>query len=364
MAARPQQSGDGFAAHISSMSKSQLYDLMCQVKVMIEQNQNQARQVLIDNPILTRTLFQAQIMLGMVQPPKVMPNIQQVTSQPEAPKPIKPEPEPAPPVPTSVLPPQQPSTSIPSLNLQTQPLPAHPNPLTQQPPSLQQPQKTGNFLPVPPVPSAVPPQFNLPSHFAMPPGGNFNQPPLQPPMSQQPRMQVPPMQQQFSNPMVMMPNSGIGFQAGAGSGPGPQQMMPPQHSFLLSGMPSSSFPQVQPPLPSQPPPQQIYQGAASHMNVEYGSRSGIAIPSDRVGPWGAAGHPEMSSARPQMQGPPPFMSNQIGQPMAGQASQPPSLTQEMHKALLEQVRSLTPEQINMLPPDQRQQVLQLQDMLR
>lgn len=33
MAARTQQSGDEFAAQISAMSKSQLYDLMCQVKV-------------------------------------------------------------------------------------------------------------------------------------------------------------------------------------------------------------------------------------------------------------------------------------------------------------------------------------------
>lgn len=56
------------------------------------------------------------------------------------------------------------------------------------------------------------------------------------------------------------------------------------------------------------------------MNMEYGLHSGMPMPSDRPGPWGAAGHPEMpSSARPQIPGPPPFMSNQIGQPMAGQA---------------------------------------------
>lgn len=40
------------------------------------------------------------------------------------------------------------------------------------------------------------------------------------------------------------------------------------------------------------------------------------------------------------------------------------LTNEMEKALLQQVMSLTPEQINLLPPEQRQQVVQLQQILR
>lgn len=40
------------------------------------------------------------------------------------------------------------------------------------------------------------------------------------------------------------------------------------------------------------------------------------------------------------------------------------LSPEMEKALLQQVMSLTPEQINMLPAEQRNQVLQLQQILR
>jgi hypothetical protein len=40
------------------------------------------------------------------------------------------------------------------------------------------------------------------------------------------------------------------------------------------------------------------------------------------------------------------------------------MSSEMEKALLQQVMSLTPEQINLLPPEQRNQVLQLQQMLR
>ncbi|KAA8542709.1 hypothetical protein F0562_023792 [Nyssa sinensis] len=71
-----QVSGDGLPANLAGMSKNQLYDIMSQMKTLIEQNQQQARQILIQNPQLTRALFQAQIMLGMVQPPQVMPNIQ------------------------------------------------------------------------------------------------------------------------------------------------------------------------------------------------------------------------------------------------------------------------------------------------
>jgi len=40
------------------------------------------------------------------------------------------------------------------------------------------------------------------------------------------------------------------------------------------------------------------------------------------------------------------------------------LTPEMEKMLVQQVLGMSAEQINMLPPEQRQQVLQLRDMLR
>uniref|UniRef100_A0A7N0TTZ6 Cleavage stimulation factor subunit 2 hinge domain-containing protein n=1 Tax=Kalanchoe fedtschenkoi TaxID=63787 RepID=A0A7N0TTZ6_KALFE len=74
--------GDGMSANFAGMSKNQLYDIMCQMKQLIEQNQQQARQILVQNPLLTRALFQAQIMLGMLQPPQVVPsNHQPAASQ-------------------------------------------------------------------------------------------------------------------------------------------------------------------------------------------------------------------------------------------------------------------------------------------
>jgi hypothetical protein len=54
------------------------------------------------------------------------------------------------------------------------------------------------------------------------------------------------------------------------------------------------------------------------------------------------------------------MAQGIGGIQAGQAP----LTPEMEKMLVQQVLGMSAEQINMLPPEQRQQVLQLRDMLR
>ncbi|KAJ6799287.1 basic salivary proline-rich protein 4-like [Iris pallida] len=64
---QPHLSSDAVES-ITSMSKSQLYEIMSQMKMLIEQNHQQARQILVDNPQLTKALFQAQIMLGMVKP--------------------------------------------------------------------------------------------------------------------------------------------------------------------------------------------------------------------------------------------------------------------------------------------------------
>lgn len=53
-----QISGEGLSSSMAGMSKSQLYDIMSQMKTLIEQNQQQARQILIQNPALTKALFQ------------------------------------------------------------------------------------------------------------------------------------------------------------------------------------------------------------------------------------------------------------------------------------------------------------------
>nr|VDD64381.1 unnamed protein product [Brassica oleracea] len=81
--------GDGvIPANLAGMTKSQLYGIMSQMKALIDQNHEQAREILIQNPLLTKALFQAQIMLGMVQPPQVVPKVEpQQSHQSLLPKP-------------------------------------------------------------------------------------------------------------------------------------------------------------------------------------------------------------------------------------------------------------------------------------
>jgi hypothetical protein len=54
---------------LGGMSPLQLFELMGQMRQYIQANPAQARSTLIANPQLTKALFQAQILLGMVKPP-------------------------------------------------------------------------------------------------------------------------------------------------------------------------------------------------------------------------------------------------------------------------------------------------------
>ncbi|XP_050213003.1 cleavage stimulating factor 64 isoform X2 [Mercurialis annua] len=74
---------DPLTLHLAKMSRSQLNDIMSELKVMATQNREQARQLLLARPHLPKALFQAQIMLGMVTPQVLqMPNIRQPPGQP------------------------------------------------------------------------------------------------------------------------------------------------------------------------------------------------------------------------------------------------------------------------------------------
>ncbi|WOK91532.1 hypothetical protein Cni_G00223 [Canna indica] len=388
-----QQHGNSFTSPLAGLPKAQLYDIMSQVKALIDQNQQQARQILIDNPMLTRALFQAQIMLGMVQPPNVMLNIQQ--------NPLQQQPAQVGPLPSvqssQTLPakvgaqsePNSSQTMIPARQQQppqpsiSMPLPSIP-PSTfpsQAPSGLSAPQ-TKSFLNVqapsmPPVqssqipnvslPAPPPPHYStLPPHLPMAPiqlqqalqnPGLFNQS-LQPPLPFHPRpVAMPPFTHQLH---PQMPHT-LGLQHSNA----PQLLL--SQPLFHSGIPPSSFLQGQPPRPSQPPgppPQRLYQQAgSSHVGPDYGTQAGTSMQTDRGSPWGP-GPSETTAAGTQLLGPPPMASGQMASCFSVQQPRTPALTPEMEKTLLQQVMSLTPEQINLLPPEQRNQVLQLQEMLR
>ncbi|XP_059303374.1 cleavage stimulating factor 64 [Lycium ferocissimum] len=378
--------GDGLSANMAGMSKNQLYDIMSQMKALVEQNQQQARQILIQNPNLTRALFQAQIMLGMVQPPQAIPTIQPtgaLNPQPSASQLPQSNVQTTPSLPGQIGIQEQtrkqqqiqpapivPSASLPPSNLQSPSLPSHQLQSVQQqkghigqapPISLPQTSQVPNMAPLPRH-SAAP----LPSHLQqqMPPASPKLEPPMQTsgtqhlPMQSQLPPQVRPPMQPFPHQVHphMGPNVGYQPQSGATQH---HHSQPPYHPAMRP--PASmgpSFLPGQPPGPSQLPPQSLYQMGGSHLRPEF-NQVGSSMQADRASPW-IPSLPENTSGT-QLPGPPSFPAQMAP---SNQPSRPAALSPEMEKALLQQVRSLTPEQINMLPPEQRNQVLQLQQMLR
>ncbi|KAH6758799.1 hypothetical protein C2S51_019034 [Perilla frutescens var. frutescens] len=381
-----QVSGDGIPPSLAGMSKNQLYEIMCQMKTLIEQNKQQARQILIQNPALTKALFQAQIMLGMVQSPQASPAISSTVSQNSQP---------------SAMPNQQPNAQasvtvsgqigqnqirkqqlnqpmvsnpppqhLPPPNPQPQSMPSHPLLPTQQSKGHLGSQSTPMSIP---QPSQVPSLAQLPQHTApqppslhqlpMPSLSTQAQPPLpstgsqylplQPPLPPQPR---PPMQG-FPHQAQAQMGQSLGFQHPSGP-----QMHHPQHMFHSGSKPpvgmGPPFPQGQLPLPNQPVSQSVYQTGSPHLGMDF-NQVGSSKQTDRGSNW-MPGLPENTMG--QLLGPQPTFPGLAGP--SNQLPRPPSLTPELEKALLQQVMSLTPEQINMLPAEQRNQVLQLQQMLR
>ncbi|KAH9326160.1 hypothetical protein KI387_006338, partial [Taxus chinensis] len=270
--------------------------------VLIEQNQQQARQILVSNPMLTKSLFQAQIILDMVRPPQVMPNIQQSFTQP-------PQQQMQTGQKLHVQPMQQGQTNSvqnqPQSRQQAQihfgqhgqmpmttesqpqsilqpPLqrPQHisPHPIMQvvqqsqphmprQPPSqhIQQPPQGRNLPMHPPIHSSsqnLPMRPHLPTVLSGQAQQSFNQTsagllqPMQPPLPQQPRPPFQPPMHQLQN----QPAQSMGFQPSVVlQQPHTQTNFQHSGSNAQSSMGAPFQPHARPSLPNHPPPQQLYQ---------------------------------------------------------------------------------------------------------
>ncbi|KAK3135099.1 hypothetical protein QOZ80_5BG0414540 [Eleusine coracana subsp. coracana] len=374
MATKQAAAGEALAAQINAMSRSEMYDMMSQMKKLIDRDQETVRRMLVDNPDVTRALFRGQVVLGMVKTPKAAQSsdISQPAAAPAAPPSVKASAQdhvslPQPPLPSyqqglaqhSGPLPSAPSNVSSTMDLPAMPAnppqsaqakgyPMHQMPAASVPQSSQHPN-----MPLPHAPLQYP---NLPSHMStvhsqsqqsLQNPGMFNQQ-LQPPLPPLPR---PPAMQSFAHQMHPQVSNSFGM-AHANA---PQHILQ-QSMFHPGGNPQTSFHASQPPLPNQPPPQ-LYQ-ATSH----YTSQSTTPMQVDRSMPWGRGpeASPAVSHFPGQLSGLPGQMTQGIGGIQTGQAP----LTPEMEKMLVQQVLGMSPEQINMLPPEQRQQVLQLRDMLR
>ena len=60
---------DQITSVLARKTRNELYELLNQMKGLMQANPTQARQLLADNPSLTKALFQAQVILGMVGNP-------------------------------------------------------------------------------------------------------------------------------------------------------------------------------------------------------------------------------------------------------------------------------------------------------
>ncbi|XP_002972911.2 cleavage stimulating factor 64 [Selaginella moellendorffii] len=202
---------DALTSHLATMSKQQLYETMVQLKQLIQHDQQQARQLLITHPSLTKALFQAQIMLGMVR----LPQSRQ------------------PPLPPASAPP---STFIPPAYSQ------QPGGIPQQPPLPQQPRP-------PPMPPIAPAQS---MNFQGPPFGHQPQFSMGMPFQSQgqpPLPLQPPPQHSFQHPSM-----NIGMGSAQGRGPGMNFQQPP---FGMEGGPV--YGQMQMQGPPQPLPLEVEQ---------------------------------------------------------------------------------------------------------
>ncbi|KAJ9677017.1 hypothetical protein PVL29_022151 [Vitis rotundifolia] len=329
------------------MSRSELYDMMYQMKLLTDENPQQARQILAENPRLARFVFQAQIMLGMMGTPRETPSTQSSASQ-HTPQPITQATQQMSgtsgsqnqvPVTKQMENPMQIASAAAQMALSQIPnLPSHPISSASQPP-LARPQ-------MPTVSSQLqqPGQTPILPHM-----------PLQPPLPPHPRLpSMPAFQHQHPSQM----GSSMGFQQ-----PG-SQLHHSQPVFHSGTQPNASigpsFTQAQPPLPSQLPSQSFNQIGGSHLRTEFSNPAGSSMQVDRgSSAWMPPRHE--STMGTQIPGPPPLVP---GFGPSNPPPRPPMLNPEMEKALLQQVMSLTPEQINCLPPEQRHQILQLQQMLR
>ncbi|KAF8026710.1 hypothetical protein BT93_F3247 [Corymbia citriodora subsp. variegata] len=77
---------DPLTLYLAKMPRSQLNELLSELKAMATRSKESARQLLLSKPQLCKALFQAEIMLGLVTPQMLhMPNIRQGPSQPSEP---------------------------------------------------------------------------------------------------------------------------------------------------------------------------------------------------------------------------------------------------------------------------------------
>ncbi|THD20821.1 Cleavage stimulation factor subunit [Fasciola hepatica] len=312
----PQTAPETISRAVASLPPEQMYELMKQMKLCIQNNPNEARNILLQNPQLAYALLQAQIVMKIVDPKVAIAMLNR--SHDQIPPAMPDDREPPVKI-TMPAPPPTVSSSMPGT--------ATANP--SMPPVMMNPNiASGNVHGMPS--NSYPPQ----NAGMMPAGPGGNLPPG--PYAVDPHaMNGPP------NTNTMMPN----FYPG-----GP---MPPGGSGNFQPVPTSG-----------PPP-------AQSMNYDYPGPSATRppMPSPQMG-FRPNGPGPMQQTPPRPVPPPPPGSQQITPAIAAAAAAsmgPNSLLagqgEQEKVALIMQVLQLSDEQLAMLPDDQRRSIMILKEQL-
>ncbi|KAF9687028.1 hypothetical protein SADUNF_Sadunf02G0051200 [Salix dunnii] len=372
---------DPLTLHLAKMSRNQLNEIMSQLKGMATQNREAAHQLLLGKPQLSKALFQAQIMLGMVTPQVLqLPNIRQSTVQPALSSLQDSQQVQRPTV--SNLPGFTPTA--PRMQLGLGQFSAGPQPSVQPQKSLVHNQFSATLQPTVQAQTQIPQHVNnhVPHHATLlgqsaplPSTLPSVRPPVQMANSTPLNQQMQPSLVQHTgqvgntsarhNPQMVLPNKAM--QSSLLS-------RPPATGSFQSGLPVSSG--VSDAANADRPTLRSnaylnMQTSAAHDSKEPINRPSkvlklddgrsMSVPMRGSNSFSATG--SGPSQTPSASSVPP---NPLPRPEELQHSgkQVPQLPADIESALLQQVMNLTPEQLSSLPPDQQQQVIQLQQALR
>ncbi|XP_067313448.1 cleavage stimulation factor subunit 2 isoform X2 [Pseudorasbora parva] len=374
----PEEAPESISRAVASLPPEQMFELMKQMKLCVQNSPQEARNMLLQNPQLAYALLQAQVVMRIVDPEIAL----KMLHRPAVVQPINPSPQPGPvPVPTQPLP--QPNAPV----SQPQPMSGmHVNGA----PQMMQPPQMGGGVPGPmPGQGPMGPAGGMQPQIGIPPGGPV-------PMDRGPgnlqdssvgaasqaaieRPQVPivdpraPMRGAPQVPPGIPPRGLLGdgpndprggslvnvtgdvVEPGRGyiGGP-PQHQGPPMHmappdmraTHDMRGGPMMGEPRG--PMMEQRGPPMEARGRDPRAVDARGAISGQRVP--------VAGG---------MQGPPPHSMGQSAPPAVRPGPTSDVSSQDHEKAaLIMQVLQLTPEQIAMLPPEQRQSILILKEQIQ
>ncbi|KAM5146618.1 cleavage stimulation factor subunit 2 isoform 2-T2 [Mantella aurantiaca] len=363
----PEDAPESISRAVASLPPEQMFELMKQMKLCVQNSPQEARNMLLQNPQLAYALLQAQVVMRIVDPEIAM----KILHRPAAVPPMMPggqQPVQGPPMPLN---PQ----NVPG----GQQLPVGPMQLNGGPPMMQQLPMQG-VVPGPmvnpgPGPGPVPQGGVLQPPVGMPPGPGIS---MERPQGPIPDPRGPPVQR--GPPAAGIPPRGL-------LGDGPND---PRGGTLLT-VTSDEQPISRGYLPPQMPggPSLLHDRGPAPLDIRgapmVGEQRGAAILDPRGPPMDARGarDPRAGETRGPVPGPKgPLPGIQGPGPGPQQPRQVPGVpaspaqggfspgqnqvTPQDHEkaALIMQVLQLTPDQIAMLPPEQRQSILILKEQIQ